>query len=154
LVQALKSLFAAGGSVQEAWVHTLPGFGVYDWFFVSSSVSVEVFERRLSLLDPKKVSFPRLEWSSLQIERPPGLNAWVLHLSGQDQRGLLVWTIEQISNLGGNILSARIQTWGERAEDRLEVEWPKESIDTAEKLKEFEAKIQATLLSERAQRNS
>lgn len=130
LVQALKSLFAAGASVQAAWVHTLPDFGVYDWFFVSSNLNAEVFERRLELLDPQKIKLPQLAWTELQIEKPPGQNHWILHLVGPDQRGLLTGTAEKIQELGGNILAAQIQTWGERAEDRITVQWPK-SADSA-----------------------
>lgn len=125
LVQALKSLFAAGVSVQEAWVNSVPGIGVYDWFFVDSGMKQETFQKRLNLLDPNMVKIPKLQWSELQIEKDPQSENWILHLSGRDQRGLLMWTVEQLSDLGADIVSARIQTWGERAEDRLELRWPK-----------------------------
>lgn len=125
LVSALKSLFAVGASVEEAWVQTLPGVGVYDWFFVSSTLSPASFEKRLALIDPGKVALPHLRWQSLEIEKRPNSNIWVLQLVGQDARGLLVWTAEQIAKLGGNIQSARIQTWGSRAEDRVVVDWGK-----------------------------
>lgn len=123
LVTALKSLFAAGASVEEAFVHGLEGFGVYDWFFVSSSLPLETFERRLQLLDPRRVKMPEVRWEKLEIERPPQDRRWTLHLSGPDRRGLLVWTAERILELGGDIQSARIQTWGARAEDHLVVDW-------------------------------
>ncbi|MBX3018398.1 MAG: HD domain-containing protein [Bdellovibrionaceae bacterium] len=136
LVTALKSLFAAGASVQEAWVHGIPGFGVYDWFFVSSTLQTEVFERRLQLLDPAKVTLPQVKWSQVEIERPPESKLWTLHLSGDDQRGLLVWTAEKIRDLGGNIQSARIQTWGARAEDHLVVDWNETpTIETEKRLR-------------------
>lgn len=140
LVTALKSLFAAGASVEEAWVHGLPDFGVYDWFFVSSGLSLEVFERRLQLLDPAKVTLPELGWARLEIERPPDSRVWTLHLTGDDRRGLLVWTAEKIRGLGGDIQSARIQTWGARAEDHLVVDWG-ESPDP-----DVEKKLRAELL--------
>jgi [protein-PII] uridylyltransferase len=143
LVQALKSLFAAGASVQEAWVHSKPGFGVYDWFFVTSSLSLDVFERRLQLLDPQKVVLPKLVWSKLQIERPPDSRLWTLHLSGDDRRGLLVWTAEKIRSLGGDIQSARIQTWGSRAEDHLVIDW-----GTEPDVKTIEARLRAELLGQ------
>lgn len=146
LVRALKSLFAVGASVQEAWVHTLPRWGVYDWFFVASNLSSDVFERRLLLMDPMKVSFTGLYWDDVQIERPPEPGTWILHLKGKDQRGLLVWTVEAITRLQGNIVSARIQTWGERAEDRLEVHWPVELTGEGAGLLEFEGKLKGALL--------
>lgn len=133
LVSALKSLFAAGASVQEAWVHGIAGFGVYDWFFVSSNLQPDVFERRLQLLDPAKVVLSKMKWGQVEIERPPDSKLWTLHLTGDDQRGLLVWTAEKILELGGNIQSARIQTWGTRAEDHLVVDWGKQIAPDTEK---------------------
>lgn len=133
LVSALKALFAVGASVQEAWVFTLPGIGVYDWFFVESSLKADVFEKRLSLVNPEKLGVPDLKWKDVQFENIDG-DRLRLILRGKDQRGILLSTVEKIFKSGGEVLSARIQTWGEQAEDQIMIRMQSDNQKTLKQL--------------------
>lgn len=141
LLSALRILFAAGCSVREAAIESIPGLGVYDWFMIESGMSLESLEKRLkhiqvtAPLTAPPVKWKSVEWMSVNDE------AWTLLFRGLDQRGLLMATAERLHGMGAQIRSARVQTWGEQVEDIIEIA-PVRGQDAGEWLKIFTLQIQ------------
>lgn len=121
LLKALRVLFQLGCSVQQAFVNST-SLGVYDWFLVESSSSVEALEKRGKLIqltptknEPSEVlSWSHVDWLAQSDQ------SWTLLLKGKDSRGLLMKTLQVLVQEGAEILSARAQTWGNQVEDIFE----------------------------------
>lgn len=132
LADVLGILFQAGASVLQAYVLTLPRFGIYDWFCLDYSGSPESLLKRLELFSrqPSRRA-PMVEWESVQ--KIDGEFPTIL-FKGLDQRGLLWSAAESLSEAGLEIRSAVVQTWGQKAEDLFVVKAPKNDPDWFAKL--------------------
>jgi [protein-PII] uridylyltransferase len=83
--------------------------------------------KRLEILAGAPASgAPRVRWESVELISQDS-KAWTLLFRGMDQRGLLWNAAQNLFQAGLEIKSARVQTWGEKAEDLFVVEAPKEN---------------------------
>ena len=138
LAKVLGQLFQAGASVLQASVMTLPDVGVYDWFCLDFSGSPQALEKRLGLLEKGQSMAPTVKWESVQIVQK-NEKTWTLLFKGLDQRGLLWNAAQKIFEMGLQVESAQVQTWGQKAEDLFVVKAP--AHDPELWLKEFRKKI-------------
>jgi [protein-PII] uridylyltransferase len=129
LLEALKAMKLNGLSVQQSYVFSSSVVGVYDWFLVSQKkLKAKMLEQRLEslrapvpdqgLLVRGVGAMPPPPWRSGELN-PMGSESslFQLVLRGEDRSGLLVSTCEIFLQLGIEVVTARIQTWGKLAED-------------------------------------
>lgn len=109
-------LWQSGAVIHHAYVHTIEGFGVYDWFQVRTSLNQQVLLKIISkephlvqatsavkLLDVALVSESKMEW--------------VVSFRGLDKKGVLLAAADCLHTLGLQIRWAKIHTWGRQIED-------------------------------------
>jgi [protein-PII] uridylyltransferase len=127
-------LYAAGLSVQEAYIQTYPVWGVYDWFQVQSSKAPGVVKKMLSAATVITKIGPVSSRNSVRFERvdlvrSEKLSA-IFSFRGRDQKGALLEATNSLYKQGLSIQWARVHTWGQQIDDVFgvektsDVEWP------------------------------
>jgi [protein-PII] uridylyltransferase len=141
LLQYLSLLYSFGCSVQHALVHTAEGFGVYDWFQISSSRSPALLEKYLAMgleavPPPMPREVPQVQFMEIDLVSETS-QEWVIGFRGNDQKGCLLAATARITGLGGEILSARVHTWGRQIDDLFHIRpRPEKSADFLTKIRE------------------
>ncbi len=123
LSQVLEKIYAAGGSIQTALIHSFPestGLGIYDWFQVQTGKEPASF---LKLLQQLKSSapIPKVQFLSIDLVSQTD-SEWIISFRGVDQKGLLLAAAWNLKDLGAQVRSARVHTWGRQIEDLFHVE--------------------------------
>ncbi len=121
LSECLEKIYASGASIQHALVHTLPEVGVYDWFQVQTGKEPAQLLKLLNQLKASSVSAPKVQFMSIDFVSQSE-SEWVLSFRGLDQKGLLLGAALRLKELGAQIRSARVHTWGRQIEDLFHVE--------------------------------
>jgi [protein-PII] uridylyltransferase len=125
LSEALEKIYSAGGSIQTALIHSFPAdsgkLGVYDWFQVQTSRDPASFFKLLQQLRISEIKIPaaqflKIDWVSQNS------NEWVLSFRGVDQKGLLLAAAWNLKDLGAQVQSARVHTWGRQIEDLFHIQ--------------------------------
>lgn len=114
------SLFSTGASIDQAYVHTLEGLGVYNWFQVKSSRSVSILEQRLKLAMNKPKPIPNVRFSEVKIvsEDP---ESCLISFRGIDQKGALAVAANSLFEAELVLRWARVHTWGNQIDDLFSV---------------------------------
>lgn len=115
-LEYVTRLWQAGVVIDHAYVHTISGWGVYDWFQVRSPLKPALLhkmicqnikntkvETQLKVLDVALVSESQQEW--------------VISFRGLDKKGVLLLAAQCLHALGLQIRWAKIHTWGRQIED-------------------------------------
>lgn len=125
-----KQLRDTGLGVQEAFVQTYSdiGIGVYDWFKVKSSKPTSTLRNMLinyaqknyaqnseKMNKPVEVRFQQIELIS-QDEQ-----SVILSFRGKDQQGALLAAAWAINEVGLEIQSAKVHTWGRQIDDVFKI---------------------------------
>ncbi len=119
LSEVLDLLYSAGCSVQHALVHTIPELGVYDWFQVQTSKEMPQLKTILEKLRPTK-NQPNVQF--MEVELVSATQAeWIYSFKGLDQKGLLLRAATTLKDLGCDISSARVHTWGRQIQDLIHI---------------------------------
>jgi [protein-PII] uridylyltransferase len=131
LVEFLDRLQQAGASVQHASVQTLGKYGVYDWFQIQISKGRE----KLLLQAPNGQMTPTkaVQFDPFEVS-PINPTHWLVTLRAKDQKGLLKWASQALSQIGANIRSAQVHTWGLKVEDIFVIEFHGTEAELKEKL--------------------
>ncbi len=129
LSEVVEKIYASGASIQHALVQTLPGFGVYDWFQVQTNKNPPqllkwIESMKLSGQPPPAVAFLNIKIISSNVDE------WVLSFKGLDQKGLLLAAVRKLKDLGVEVKSARVHTWGQQIEDLFSIAPPKQEIES------------------------
>ncbi len=112
----VSRIFSLGCLVRVACVQTYPRYGVYDWFQVRSSKSVERLRESLSRPLEKSLAFPDVRFHEISIVSRDENEASIC-FTGRDQRGLLVVAAQGLFSEGIEIRWARVHTWGRQVQD-------------------------------------
>lgn len=131
LVNYVERLNQAGASVLHASVQTLGKYGVYDWFQVQIPKG-----REKLLLNPTTQTMSPLRL----IQFDPvevvvlGDREYLVTLRAKDQKGLLKTACQALSEIGANIKSAQVHTWGLKVEDVFVIDFKGSEQELKEKL--------------------
>lgn len=109
-------IYSLGLGVRHASIHTLPQVGVYDWFQVTSSKSVQQISKLFENAHGQNKVIPQVRFTEIQLISADD-NEWVISFKGPDQAGLLASAAKSLSDLGVSIKSARVHTWGRQIDD-------------------------------------
>lgn len=120
LAQILSQLYSAGCSTLHALIHTIPDMGVYDWFQVQTQKDLGKLKKLLESLRVMDVAKPEIQFLDVQLVSQ-GKDEWVVSFKGVDQKGLLLRAVLELKELGCDIRSARVHTWGRQIEDLFHV---------------------------------
>lgn len=121
LLQYVQKLFSAGFQIQNALIHTLPGFGVYDWVQVSSQKTAQQIEKIIAISNatsPTNMKNPVFQAISLVSQSD---QEWVISFKALDQKGLLLTAVNALTEQGAEIISARVHTWGRQVDDLFSI---------------------------------
>ncbi len=114
LVDFVDKLHQTGASVHHASIQTLGKYGVYDWFQVQLPKGREKF---LKTSSPKlATSVKAVQFDPVEVS-PIGRGEWLVTLRAKDQKGLLKSACQALSDIGADIKSAQVHTWGLKVED-------------------------------------
>ncbi len=128
-LQFCNLLFAAGCQVQECFVQTIEGYGVYDWFSVTTNKSIKQLEKLTQIiqLDPNfkvpEVMFDRVSVSSFDEGQV------VFSFRGKNKPGALLSASQALYDQGYDLLWARVYTWGRQIEDVFCVDIKSKNVD-------------------------
>lgn len=120
LAQILSQLYSAGCSTMHALIHTVPEVGVYDWFQVQTQKDPTKLKKLLESLRAVEVAKPDIQFLDVQLISQ-GRDEWVVSFKGVDQKGLLLRAVQELKDLGCDIQSARVHTWGRQIEDLFHI---------------------------------
>lgn len=121
LFEYVQRLFSSGFQIQNALIHTLPEFGVYDWIQVSSQKSPQSIEKMLAHSSPQSTSSlkpPSFQSVTLVSESE---TEWVVSFKALDQKGLLLTAVRSLTAQNAEIISARVHTWGRQVDDLFSI---------------------------------
>jgi [protein-PII] uridylyltransferase len=126
LSEVLEKIYAAGGSIQTALIHSFPetesGLGVYDWFQVQTGKDPAQFLKLLQSLKTQSLAAPpAVQFMSIDFVSQSSTE-WVISFRGVDQKGLLLAAAWNLKDLGAQVKSARVHTWGRQIEDLFHIE--------------------------------
>jgi [protein-PII] uridylyltransferase len=121
LSELLEKIYASGASIQHALIHTLSEVGVYDWFQVQSGKDPAVLLKLLMQMKAGPVQAPQVQFMKISLVSQTD-SEWVLSFRGVDQKGLLLAAALRLKELGAQIRSARVHTWGKQIEDLFQIE--------------------------------
>lgn len=114
LVDFVDRLHQTGASVHHACIQTLGQYGVYDWFQVQIPKGRE---KLLKTSGPKIISaLKAVQFDPIEVA-PVSKGEWLVTLRAKDQKGLLKSACQALSDIGANIRSAQVHTWGLKVED-------------------------------------
>ncbi len=140
-LEFVQSLYAAGCTILESTVRTLPEVGVYDWFLVKTSKSpaqlkktVELISKNASTTPPAK-AFSHLKFDHIQLIETSDTEM-LLSFRGKDQRGLLLAAAQALYGEDLEILWAKVHTWGKQVDDVFGVRAGQKASEVIERLKE------------------
>ena len=133
MVSYVDRLHQAGANVLHASIHTLTGFGVYDWFQVYLPKGKEKILRESvnETLTLQKVQFDAVQVTAL------GSEEWLVNMKAKDQKGLLKYACYGLSQAGANIKSARVHTWGLKVEDVFRISFKGSEEDLKKNITSF-----------------
>lgn len=109
-------IYSLGLGVRHASIHTLPQVGVYDWFQVTSSKSIQVLTKLFENAQGQTKAIPEVRFDEIQLVSADE-KEWLISFKGADQSGLLASAAKSLSDLGVSIKSARVHTWGRQIDD-------------------------------------
>lgn len=125
LLQLVSRFFKAGFSVSQAFIHTVPDFGVYDFFEIRTQKNKKHIESALL----SEVVLTDKEWAVLEkahfiqeIDSHETHKEQLVLFRGMDQRGFLLLALKKLTELGLSIKSAKVVSWGGAVEDVFTVE--------------------------------
>lgn len=123
LYKYVQQLYNSGCAVRHALVHTLPEIGVYDWFHISSAKSVADLKKRLAIsrMPLSSAKKDKIHFSKIEVVSESD-NEWVISFRGLDQKGMLLAACEKLYELGAEIKSARVHTWGREIDDLFTIQ--------------------------------
>lgn len=116
LSEYVGQLYSLGLGVRHASIQTLPSVGVYDWFQVTSTKTVQQLSRLFENAQfiPKPV--PQVKFDEISLVSADE-REWVISFKGTDQNGLLASAAKALSDLNCSVKSASVHTWGRQIDD-------------------------------------
>lgn len=114
-LEYVTRLWQAGMVIDHAYVHTINGFGVYDWFQVRTHMKPAAVQKMIEQI-PKKTKFPSVRFLNVELVSESNTE-WVFSFRGLDKKGVLLAAADAVHGLGLQIHWAKIHTWGRQIED-------------------------------------
>jgi [protein-PII] uridylyltransferase len=143
LSEALEKIYSAGGSIQTALIHSFPAstgkLGVYDWFQVQTSREPAAFLKLLQQMKVSSAKIPEVQFLSIDLVSQSA-EEWVLSFRGVDQKGLLLAAAWNLKDLGAQVRSARVHTWGRQIEDLFHIQ-PQQNQDPQVFIEQLRARL-------------
>lgn len=110
-----QNLTNIGCNIRQAFIHTDPAMGVYDWFCVKTNKAIPILKKQLlhNILEAKQydISFSQIDLVSIEESE------WVFSFRAKDQKGLLLSAIQALYHNDLEIIWAKAHTWGRQIED-------------------------------------
>ncbi|MCC6136999.1 MAG: HD domain-containing protein [Bdellovibrionaceae bacterium] len=115
-LEYVTRLWQTGAVIHHAYVHTIDGFGVYDWFKIRTNLKRPVLQKMIAK-DPQKINLKTAP-KMLDVALVSESNVeWVVSFRGLDKKGVLLAAAACLHSLGLQIRWAKIHTWGRQIED-------------------------------------
>lgn len=114
-LEYVSRLWQAGVVIDHAYVQTIAGFGVYDWFQIRSQ-KADAFLKKNMQAEPslsKEFSVQFLDVALVSETQ----DEWIISFRGLDKKGVLLVAAQALHSLGLQIRWAKIHTWGRQIED-------------------------------------
>lgn len=133
-LEYVTRLWQSGAVIDHAYVHTIEGLGVYDWFKIRTDLKRPILQKLIAK-DPQKTHLKTAP-KMLDVALVSESNVeWVVSFRGLDKKGVLLAAATCLHSLGLQIRWAKIHTWGRQIEDifaisptnnRSAIEWTQE----------------------------
>ncbi len=133
-----RRLTGIGCNIRQAFIHTHPVMGVYDWFCVKTQKTPGVIRKQLSLDIVNKQEF-NTDFSRIDLISADE-SEWIFSFRAKDKKGLLLTAIQSLHEMELEIIWAKVHTWGRQIDDIFGVQPSKKA--TAE---EFHQKLKEKL---------
>ncbi len=131
----VSQLYSLGLGIRQASIHTIQDVGVYDWFRITTTKNIQQIAKVLENSTLQRKENPIVRFDSIQLVSADE-NEWVISFKGPDQNGLLASAARSLSDLGVNITSAKVHTWGRQIDDIFFVKAKGDSTHLIQALKE------------------
>lgn len=139
LTDYVTQLYSLGLGIRHASIHTLAKVGVYDWFQVATQKTTPKNLIQLAQIlkssNLKNKEVPQVKFASIQLISADE-KEWVISFRGPDQTGLLAAAAKSLSDIGVNIKSAQVHTWGRQVDDIFFIKAQNQSAKKAAELVE------------------
>lgn len=123
----VDTLFKAGASVLEGFIHTYENWGVYDWFHIRSGKAPAQLRKALLMAQEMRGSAGsadvRVRFESVDLVRSDDEMA-IISFRGKDQKGALLAATRSLYDAGLSIKWAKVHTWGHQIDDVFAVTRP------------------------------
>lgn len=116
LSEYVGQLYSLGLGVRHASIQTLPQVGVYDWFQVTSTRTVQQLSRLFENANFVPKTIPEVKFDDISLVSAD-TQEWVISFKGPDQSGLLASAAKALSDLNCSVKSASVHTWGRQIDD-------------------------------------
>lgn len=135
-LEYVTRLWQAGMVIDHAYVHTIEGFGVYDWFQVRTAMKLTALAQMLRK-PVQKTKIPMVKFLDVALVSEARAE-WVFSFRGLDKKGVLLAAAETLHASGMQIRWAKIHTWGRQIEDIFAIAPVPEAtaMDVLKKLKD------------------
>lgn len=116
----VSCIYNAGGNILHSAVHTDEVIGVYDWFKIKSNRKISQLTSLLNIADNTMNSIINLDldvkFDVIEVVSRSE-DSLLISFRGKDQRGALLSAAKAIYDVGFDIVSARVHTWGRQIDD-------------------------------------
>lgn len=118
-LEYVDTLFKAGASVLQGFIHTYEDWGVYDWFHIRSGKPTSQLRKALLMAQtvvPAVDTSVRVRFESVDLVRSDSDMA-IISFRGKDQKGALLAATRSLYEAGLSIKWAKVHTWGHQIDD-------------------------------------
>ncbi len=142
-LEYVTRLWQSGMVIDHAYVQTIDGFGVYDWFQVRTAMKLAAVHKMLER-PTKNMKTPDVRFLDVALVSESG-SEWVYSFRGLDKKGVLLAAAEALHSSGMQIHWAKIHTWGRQIEDIFAVS-PLPHATAVDVLKKFKDRLMVSEL--------
>lgn len=133
-------LTGIGCNIRQAFIHTDPEMGVYDWFCVKTTKSTAVLKKQLLHNISSSKNYESL-FSQVDLVSTEEAE-WVFSFRAKDKKGLLLSAIQALHRNDLEIIWAKVHTWGRQIDDIFGV-LPKNTESPKQILKILKQKLES-----------
>lgn len=120
LLKFVQVLYFMGCEVEMAFVQTIEGFGVYDWFKIDVDKPIKQLRKRYKSIKVNQLTVPEVFFDKIVVVSESDKEV-LISFRGKNQRGALLAAANALSNEGLVIQWARVHTWGQQIDDTFSV---------------------------------
>lgn len=137
-LEYVTRLWQSGLVIDHAYVHTIEGFGVYDWFHTRTTTKLPVLQKMIQK-DPQKITIPKVQFLDVALVSESS-SEWVFSFRGLDKKGVLLAAAAALHSLGLQIRWAKIHTWGRQIEDIFAIS-PAQNLEASQWTQELKKRL-------------